>query len=159
MSDDNESIMEPYRIIKKYSNRRLYDTTISKSITLDEIKELVIKHIKFKIIDNNTEEDITNYVLLQIIMERESGRSPIFTTTILENFIRVYDNPIQKLVSEFLEKNFSTLLNEESGFYTYFQQNPTLDMFADLAKRNAEIWQSFVTSTVNHKKKTKKSNS
>ena len=137
--------METPRIIKKYSNRRLYDTTISKSITLEEIKDLVLKNIKFRVIDNTTDEDMTNYVLLQIITESESGHSPIFTTEILENFIRIYDNPMQKAISQFLEKSFSFVAEHQTDFQSYFQQNQPFDVIADLTKWNLALWQSLLT--------------
>ncbi|HOP17799.1 MAG TPA: polyhydroxyalkanoate synthesis regulator DNA-binding domain-containing protein, partial [Gammaproteobacteria bacterium] len=65
--------MAAERLIKKYPNRRLYDTTESRYITLDEVREMVLKEIPFKVIDRQSEEDITRNILLQIIMEQESG--------------------------------------------------------------------------------------
>lgn len=81
---------EAVRIIKKYPNRRLYDTEISRYITLAEVRELVMQGIKFKVRDKNTDDDITRSILLQVISEEEEGGSvPIFTTDLLLRIIRL----------------------------------------------------------------------
>lgn len=138
--------MNQLRIIKKYPNRRLYDTEVSRYITLDEVKELVIQQIKFKIIDARTEQDMTNYVLLQIISEQEAGHSPIFTTEILQNMIRFYGNPLQKTMRHFLEDSFSQFSDQKSDITSYFQKlaEGKLDYegLTELTKRNWEKWQS-----------------
>jgi polyhydroxyalkanoate synthesis repressor PhaR len=95
------------RIIKKYPNRRLYDTELSLYITFEEIKEMVVKNIPFKIIDSKTQEDLTNNTLLQIVMELEQKGAPIFTTVILEQIIRFYGNNYQAMFSQFLEKSLN----------------------------------------------------
>lgn len=137
--------MEPnMRIIKKYPNRRLYDTETSQYITLDAVKDLVLKNIKFKVVDVTTEEDMTNYVLLQIINENESGHSPIFTAEFLQNIIRFYGNPLQNMMSQFLEKSFSSFAERKANVGDYFQNimgkdNP-FNKMADLAKQNMAMW-------------------
>lgn len=138
-------MLEP-RIIKKYPNRRLYDTEISQYITLEEVKQLILKNIKFKVIDAKTEEDMTNYVLLQIINEEEGKHTPIFTTEILLNIIRFYGNPMQKNMSEFIEKSLSFFTEHQTDFQNYWQnilgnENP-LNKMAELTKRNMEVWQN-----------------
>lgn len=147
--------MGQIRIIKKYPNRRLYDTTISAYITLDEIKELVLKHIKFKIIDKNTDEDVTDYVLLQIITEKESMGSPIFTTEFLQNMIRFYGNPLQKWMSQFLENSFSTLFEQQAHFQKNFKENP-FNIMTELVQKNMAIWQANVDQYYSNHSKTKK---
>ena len=97
--------MEESRLIKKYPNRRLYDTEISRYITLDEIKVLVTQQIPFKVIDGRTSEDVTNHVLIQILAQEETSQSPLFTTTTLKNLIRCYGHPLQQAVSQMLEDN------------------------------------------------------
>jgi len=129
------------RIIKKYPNRRLYDTHVSRYITLEEVKVLVLDHIPFKIVDAETEEDMTDYVLLQIISENESGKMPIFTTEMLQNIIRFYGNPMQKTLSEFLEKSFS-------AFQDAVKKSP-MDTLTALAKKNMALWQSSVENFMN----------
>lgn len=155
--------MQELRIIKRYPNRRLYDTATSCYITLDEVQELVLKQIKFKIIDNDTNEDLTSYVLLQIISEQENGRLPIFTTEILENIIRFYGNPLQKNMSQFLEKCFSTFTDQKNRFQESVKENH-LNIITELTKQNLDLWQSTFAQYFNNdniknaKKESKKTN-
>jgi len=95
------------RIIKKYPNRRLYDTELSSYIKLNDIRKLVLKNIEFEILDSKTNEDVTNYILLQIINEQESSQVPIFTKEILLNVIKLYENPMQKVAKQFLGDFFN----------------------------------------------------
>lgn len=116
-------MIEP-RIIKRYPNRRLYDPATSQYVTLDEIKKLVLNHIPFKVIDQRTDTDYTNEVLLKIITEEEN-HAPIFTTHILENIIRFYGNPMQGMLTAYLEKltefTKNNLSSWESMFSNYFK--------------------------------------
>ena len=140
--------MQTLRMIKRYTNRRLYDTVTSSYITLDEVKDFVLKQIKFKVIDNNTNEDLTNYVLLQIISEQETGHVPLFTTDILECMIRFYGNPLQKTFSQFLEKCFTLFSENNEHIQESLKANP-LDLMASLTQRNLDIWQSTLTHYFN----------
>jgi len=93
------------RIIKKYPNRRLYDTDTSSYITLAEVKRLVMDNESFVVRDAKTNEDLTRSILLQIILEEEAGGAPMFTETILANIIRFYGHAMQGFVGSYLEKN------------------------------------------------------
>lgn len=104
------------RIIKKYPNRRLYDTAIGTYITLEEIKKLVLDRIEFKIIDVKTEKDITQSMLLQIISEQEAGATPIFTVAMLQDFIRAYHEKSQNLFSDYLEQTMNLFLKQKEFF-------------------------------------------
>ena len=84
--------MEHRRIIKKYPNRRLYDTEYSKYITLEDIRILVIKNKEFLVVDARTKEDITKNILLQIVVEKEQGNSPFFSIEVLTQIIRSYES-------------------------------------------------------------------
>lgn len=137
----------PNRIIKKYPNRRLYDTAISSYITLDDIKELVLARVNFKVIDIKTNEDVTNHVLLQIISENEGGRKPIFTTEILQNLIRFYGNPMQKSMSEFLEQGLAFFMQQQ----TDFQQN--IQKYMHKTFSPLSLWESAFDQFLNKKKK------
>ena len=96
--------MSDIRIVKKYPNRRLYDTTTGAYITLDDIKELVINRVTFKVIDAKSGKDITQSTLLQIITEQEMGATPIFTADMLQDFIRFYHENSQDVFSKYLEQ-------------------------------------------------------
>ena len=93
------------RIIKKYPNRRLYDTEISKYITLDDVKQLVLDGVVFCVKDVKTEEDLTRSILLQIISEQEHNGEPLLSTESLTQLIRFYGNAYQNVFSSYLEKS------------------------------------------------------
>lgn len=93
------------RLIKKYPNRRLYDTQISTYITLADIKRLVMQRGDFQVIDAKTGEDLSRSVLLQIILEEENGGKPMFTSEILAQIIRSYGYAMQGVMSAYLEKS------------------------------------------------------
>ena len=93
------------RVIKKYPNRRLYDTTTSTYITLAEVKQLVMASENLVVRDAKTGEDITRSILLQIILEEEAGGAPMFSETVLANIIRFYGHAMQGFMGSYLEKN------------------------------------------------------
>ena len=93
------------RVIKKYPNRRLYDTNTSTYITLAEVKQLVMAHENLVVRDAKTGDDITRSILLQIILEEEAGGAPMFTEAVLGNIIRFYGNAMQGFMGSYLEKN------------------------------------------------------
>jgi polyhydroxyalkanoate synthesis repressor PhaR len=99
------------RVIKKYPNRRLYDTETSTYITLTDIRELVMKSAGFVVRDAKTNEDLTRSILLQIILEEESGGAPMFTEAVLANIIRFYGNAMQSFMGAYLEKNVQTFMD------------------------------------------------
>lgn len=101
----------PLRVIKKYPNRRLYDTDTSSYITLAEIKRLVMDSESFVVRDVKTGEDLTRSILLQIILEEEAGGSPMFTTPVLANIIRFYGHAMQGMMGGYLEKNIQALMD------------------------------------------------
>ena len=93
------------RVIKKYPNRRLYDSTTSTYITLAEVKQLVMASENLVVRDAKTSEDITRSILLQIILEEEAGGAPMFSETVLANIIRFYGHAMQGFMGSYLEKN------------------------------------------------------
>ena len=93
------------RVIKKYPNRRLYDTETSTYITLSEVRQLVMDSTSFVVRDAKTGDDLTRSILLQIILEEESGGAPMFTEPVLANIIRFYGNAMQGFMGAYLEKN------------------------------------------------------
>ena len=96
------------RLIKKYPNRRLYDTHTSSYVTLADIKALVLECENFTVVDAKTNDDITRTILLQIILEEESGGIPMFTEPVLAQIIRLYGNAMQSFMGSFLEKMFKS---------------------------------------------------
>ena len=95
----------PGRVIKKYPNRRLYDTETSTYITLTDVRQLVMDSAHFVVVDAKTSDDLTRSILLQIILEEESGGAPMFTEAVLANIIRFYGNAMQSFMGAYLEKN------------------------------------------------------
>jgi polyhydroxyalkanoate synthesis repressor PhaR len=136
---------EETRIIKKYPNRRLYDTAISRYITLEDIKVLVLENVDFKVVDAKTEDDLTNNTLLQIILEQEGSQSPIFTREILQNVIRFYGDSMQDFMSNYLEQSVHFFLEQQNKFKqgtdVLFGTNP-LNLWKEFAERNMSFWQS-----------------
>jgi len=103
---------ESVRIIKKYPNRRLYDTATSSYITLEDVKKLVLEQVEFRVEDAKTKEDLTRAILLQIILEEESGRgAPMFSSDVLSKIIRFYGNAMQGMMGNYLEKNIQTFID------------------------------------------------
>ena len=97
--------LSPLRIIKKYPNRRLYDTETSSYITLSEVKQLVLSGEGFSVRDAKTDEDLTRSILLQIILEEEAGGAPMFSEAALANLIRFYGHAMQGFMGTYLERN------------------------------------------------------
>lgn len=108
--------MSEPRIIKKYPNRRLYDTQESSYVTLDDIRQLVQHYKPFKVLDNKSGEDITRNILMQIISEQESkDGSPIFSNKMLEHVIRFYGDSLQGMMGEYLEKSISVFMEQQDS--------------------------------------------
>ena len=99
------------RIIKKYPNRRLYDTDTSTYITLADVKQLVMDTADFVVRDAKTGEDLTRSIMLQIILEEEAGGAPMFTEAVLGNIIRFYGNAMQSFMGSYLEKNVQSFMD------------------------------------------------
>jgi len=102
------------RVIKKYPNRRLYDTDTSTYITLAEVKQLVMDTEPFTVRDAKTNEDLTRSILLQIILEEEAGGAPMFTEAALANIIRFYGHAMQGFMGSYLEKNVQAFTDLQS---------------------------------------------
>jgi polyhydroxyalkanoate synthesis repressor PhaR len=99
------------RLIKKYPNRRLYDTQTSTYVTLVDIKGLVMANESFKVVDAKTEDDLTRNILMQIILEEEACGSPVFSSQMLSQIIRFYGNSMQGLMGNYLEKTMQSFVD------------------------------------------------
>lgn len=98
------------RLIKKYPNRRLYDTQTSSYITLADVKQLVLASENFQVLDAKTGDDLTRSILLQIILEEEGGGVPMFSSNMLAQIIRFYGNAMQGIMGSYLEKNIQAFM-------------------------------------------------
>lgn len=119
------------RVIKKYPNRRLYDTDTSSYITLTEVKSLVMESTSFVVRDAKTNDDLTRSILLQIILEEETAGVPIFTEQVLANIIRFYGHSMQEFMGSYLEKNVQIFMD--------LQQKMT----EQSSGLNPEMWKQF----------------
>jgi len=137
--------MSEPRVIKKYPNRRLYDTAISSYITLEDVKQLVLERAEFHVIDARTNTDITRGILLQIISEQEEQGSPIFTTDVLAHIIRFYGDTLQGMMGNYLEKSLQAFVDQQHLFReqmrTFIGKNP-LAMMTELVEHNLSLWKS-----------------
>src|SRR5712664_2324246 len=102
---------EPARLIKKYPNRRLYDTKTSVYITLADVKKLVVGGEEFQVVDAKSGEDLTRSILLQIILEEESHGAPMFSSAALSQIIRYYGHAMQGMMGSYLEKNIQAFID------------------------------------------------
>jgi polyhydroxyalkanoate synthesis repressor PhaR len=110
-SSEKDALEAKNRVIKKYPNRRLYDTETSTYITLTDVRQLVMDSALFVVRDAKTNEDLTRSILLQIILEEESGGAPMFTEAVLANIIRFYGNAMQSFMGAYLEKNVQSFMD------------------------------------------------
>src|SRR6059058_6579083 len=98
------------RLIKKYPNRRLYDTKTSSYITLADVKQMVLKQEEFQVVDAKSGDDLTRQILLQIILEEESAGMPLFSSEMLSQMIRFYGNALQGIMGNYMEQNVKAFL-------------------------------------------------
>ena len=127
------------RIIKKYPNRRLYDTETSTYITLAEVKDLVLQYKDFQVQDAKSGADLTRAILLQIILEEESGGVPMFSTDMLANIIRYYGHAMQGLMGSYLERSIFAFHEAQKRF-----QEQTQSLYGELPKIPAEAFNQFI---------------
>ncbi len=135
--------MEKERIIKKYPNRRLYDTVTSAYVTLEDIRRLVREGAKFRVVDAKTRADITRSLLLQIFLEQEERSQPIFTREVLEQIIRIYGDAMQGFMSAYLEESLAVFLRQqkllEKQLFNLIEVGP-LSAFGRTGWENLRRW-------------------
>jgi polyhydroxyalkanoate synthesis repressor PhaR len=135
--------MGDHRVIKKYPNRRLYDTAISSYITLEDVRQLVMDEEDFEVRDAKSGEDLTRSVLLQIISEHEDRGQPMFTTKLLSQMIRFYGDSMQGFMGSYLERSLQIFMDQQQQFRdqlgTLLGRTPW-SMLNDLADRNLDLW-------------------
>ena len=132
------------RKIKKDPNRRLYDTSKSTYITLDDVKALVLGLERFVVVDSKTEEDLTRSILLQIIMEQEGDDGgSVMTNEVLMSLIRFYGQPLRGEMSKYLESSVKVFLEQQDTITDQMQKladiNP-VNMMTKMAEQNMNLW-------------------
>lgn len=138
--------MAKTRVIKKYPNRRLYDTEISSYITLEDVRQLICDCEKFEVIDAKSGEDLTRSVLLQIIAEHEERGQPIFSTELLTQIIRFYGDALQGFMGNYLERSMQLFLEQQTQFrsqLTNLMGQTPWSMLNQLTERNFDMWKNF----------------
>lgn len=135
--------MSAERLIKKYANRRLYDASQSRHITLDDIRSMVIAGERVKVVEDKTNEDITRLILLQVIADQEQFGRPILSTQLLESLIRFYGNSLQGFLSTYLEKSVETFMRQQETVQAQLARmmtNAPLSAMSELTRHNLELW-------------------
>lgn len=135
--------MSKQRVIKKYPNRRLYDTEISSYITLDDVRRLVLDQTSFCVVDARSKKNITRSILLQIIMEQEEDGEPIFTEEVLAQMIRFYGNSLQSAMSNFFEKSFRMFVEQQDALgaqVTNMMVSDPLNYMRNITEKNVAMW-------------------
>jgi polyhydroxyalkanoate synthesis repressor PhaR len=138
--------MAAMRIIKKYPNRRLYDTEISSYITIEDVRQLIVDGEDFEVRDAKTGDDLTRTVLLQIITEQEQDGEPILSTQLLSHIIRFYGDSMQGFMGNYLDRSITLFMEQQQQFRQQMGgmlgQTPWT-MMNQLTERNMELWQEF----------------
>ncbi len=134
------------RVIKKYPNRRLYDTEISSYITIEDVRQLIIEGAEFEVRDAKSGEDLTRQVLLQIIAEHEQNGEPMLSTQLLSQIIRFYGDSLQGFMGNYLERSMQAFMEQQQQFRQ--QVGSTLGqtpwtMMNQLTERNLQAWKDF----------------
>lgn len=134
------------RVIKKYPNRRLYDTDISSYITIEDVRQLIVDGEQFEVRDAKTGEDLTRQVLLQIIAEHEQDGQPMLSTQLLSQIIRFYGDSMQGFMGTYLERSMQTFMEQQAQLRqqmgSVLGQTPWT-MMNQLTERNMELWKEF----------------
>lgn len=145
------------RLIKKYPNRRLYDTQTSTYITLADVKQLVLEQAEFQVVDAKTGDDLTRQILLQIILEEEQEGQPMFTPPVLAQIIRSYGNAMQGMMGSYLEKNVQAFIDiqkklqeQSQAFYSSNKIGP--EMWTQYVNMQAPMIQSMMSNYIEQSK-------
>ncbi len=136
---------EETRIIKKYANRRLYDTAESRYVALDDIRRLVLAGEQFKVIDARSGDDITRSILLQIIVEQEETGQSMLSTQLLEQIILYYGSSLQTFVRAYLEKSMESFIGQQQALQdqmeTMLRMTPP-SILKDMTEQNLKLWKT-----------------
>lgn len=143
--------MTKTRVIKKYPNRRLYDTDISSYITIEDVRQLIVDGEDFEVRDAKSGDDLTRQVLLQIIAEHEQNGQPMLSTQLLSQIIRLYGDSLQGFMGTYLDRSMQTFMEQQAQFRqqmgSVLGQTPW-SMMNQLTERNMEMWKDFQENLV-----------
>ena len=140
------------RIIKKYPNRRLYDTQTSTYITLADVKQMVLANEVFEVVDVKSNENLTRSILLQIILEEEAVGLPLFSSTVLSQIIRSYGNVMQGMLGSYLEKNMQAFAEIQSSLTEQSQHTMSNDTWQQLLSMQAPMMQGMMGNYIEQSK-------
>ena len=143
--------MSTSRIIKKYPNRRLYDTEESRYITLADVRDLVINKIDFTVIDKKSGDDITRTILLQVIAEQEQQGEHVMSTGFLSQVIRSYGDAVPDFVSNYLEQSLKLFMKQQQTIRGQVKKVVGIDpvsAVADIAQKNYNRWRTIQDEVV-----------
>ncbi|TDB01483.1 polyhydroxyalkanoate synthesis repressor PhaR [Halomonas marinisediminis] len=137
------------RVIRKYANRRLYDTEQSRYVTLEDLRGLILDEVPFRVEDARSGEDLTRTILLSIIIEQEQadGDAQVFSNDLLAQFIRVYDMAQPLPLSRYLEQGTKLMLEQQQRMQDQWQQamrHSPMDLMRDMAEENMRFWQKTI---------------
>ena|SRR5450432_2492950 len=141
-------IMSNERVIKKYANRRLYDSTGSRHVTLDDLRKMIVSGDKVKVIDDKSGEDLTRAVLLQVISEQEQFGTPVLSIELLESIIRFYGNPVQEMLTRYMEQSVGSLVRQQQAMRAEMAKalEGPMAPIAEFARQNMEQWSKMQAS-------------
>jgi len=134
--------MAEERLIRKYANRRLYDARESRHVTLEDLRKLIAAGQSIKVVDDKSGEDLTRSILLQIIASQEQFGTPVLSSQLLEAIIRFYGNPIQQMLTQYLEQSIGALLRQQNLMQAEMAKALETPMapIAEMARQNMEMW-------------------
>lgn len=140
------------RVIRKYANRRLYDTEQSRYVTLEDLRQLVLDDVPFRVEDAKSGEDLTRTILLSIIIEQEQadGDAEVFSNDLLAQFIRVYDMAQPLPLARYLEQGTRLMMEQQQRMQDQWQQamrHSPMELMRELAEENMKFWQQTIGQT------------
>jgi polyhydroxyalkanoate synthesis repressor PhaR len=140
--------MSNERLIKKYANRRLYDSTESRHVTIEDIRKMIVSGAKVKVVDDKSGEDLTRAVLLQVIAEQDQYGTPVLSTELLEAIIRFYGNPVQEMLTKYMEQSVGALVRQQESMRAEMTKALAGPMapLAEFARQNMDQWSKIQAS-------------
>lgn len=137
------------RVIRKYANRRLYDTQQSRYVTLEDLRHLILEEEPFRVEDAKSREDLTRTILLSIIIEQEQagGEAEVFSNDLLAQFIRVYDMAQPLPLARYLEQGTQLMLEQQKRVQDQWQQamrHTPMELMREMAEENMRFWQQAI---------------